>query len=242
MDGSAWWSVWVCLLITSLLLNSILCLLPWLACISSSSSKLFLFFKTEFRSFPQKPLICFSPSWFSSLVDWGPETWSQPARITVKIRTPVSQFSELCALHGTTWPAEQGKVLSKKRFLSQNIIPRVLSLFNLFYYGHLFLHKRCLTVCSKIRGQGFCPEETFQIRGERRRVSQPPLSTLYPHTSYLSCARPLSGLHITHAAFYSGREALPLPETLLPCLARFCLANSVIITSSERPDGSLRLG
>ena len=53
----------------ALLLNSILCLLPWLACISSSSSKLFLFFKTEFMSFPQKPLICFSPSWFSSLVD-----------------------------------------------------------------------------------------------------------------------------------------------------------------------------
>lgn len=109
-------------------LNSILWLLPGLACISSSSSKLFLFFKTEFISFPQKPLICFSPSWFSSLVDWGPETWSLPARITVEIRTPVSQFSEPCALHGTTWPAKQGKVLSKKRFLSQKITPRVLNL------------------------------------------------------------------------------------------------------------------
>ena len=199
-------------------------------------------FCRDWHAFPPPPLNCSCSSrhssclslrnlWFASalphfLVLWtGPETWSLPARITVKIRTPVSEFSEPCALHGTTWPAIQGKVLSKKRFLSQKITPRVLSLFNIFDCGHLFLHKRCLTVSGKVRGQGFCPEETFQTRGERRGfpslLSQHFTLTLRPQfcktsfrVSYPPCC-----LLLWSRGFTSAWNIPPLP-------ALFCLANS----------------
>ena len=121
--------------------TSVLFLSSWLAYTSSLASKLFLFFKAHFLSFPSEAsLVCFSWSWFSNLLDWGPQKWDHLIGIT---------GSELQALNFQTYalctaPAKPGKVLwirkevlCKKRFLSH----RALSLFNILGHGKLFLQK-----------------------------------------------------------------------------------------------------
>lgn len=215
-------------------------------------------FCLDWRAFPPPPLNCSCSSrqssylslrnlWFASvlpdfLILWTggqkPEACQPESQLKSELQSLSSQ--NLALSMAPLGLLNKGRFCPKRDFCLRKLPPGFLTS-NIFDCGHLFLHKRCLTVSGKVRGQGFCPEENFQTRGGRRGFP----SLLSQHFTLTLCASVVQDL-------FQGLIYPVLPSTLIERLY-LCLKHSspplpsfvwlpVLITSSERPDGSLRLG